>query len=227
MAKLYLVATPIGNLKDITLRALEILKTVDVVLCEDTRTTRKLLSHYDIHTPTRSFHQHTSALELRQIKELLAQDKTIALVTDAGTPCISDPGNMLIQSIIADSNLSSRVAIHPIPGASALITLISVAGLPADEFTFLGFVPVKKHRAQFFKMIDESPRSIVCYESTHRIIKTLEELQSILTNTSRRVCVGRELTKQFETLYRGTVEEVLQQLKAGSTKGEFVIMIAP
>ncbi|MBI5230095.1 MAG: 16S rRNA (cytidine(1402)-2'-O)-methyltransferase [Candidatus Magasanikbacteria bacterium] len=227
MAQLFIVATPIGNLKDITLRALEIFKTADIILCEDTRTTRKLLSHYDIHTPTRSFHQHTSALELRQIKELFAQDKTVALVTDAGTPCISDPGDMLIQSIITNSNLASRVAIHPIPGASALTALISVSGLPADEFTFLGFVPVKKHRAQFFKMIDESPRSIVCYESTHRIIKTLKELQSALANPSRRVCVGREITKQFETLYRGTMEEVLHQLKAGSTKGEFAIMIAP
>lgn len=227
MAQLYFVATPIGNLKDITLRALEILKTAEIILCEDTRTTRKLLAHFDIHTPTRSFHSHTSALELRRIKDLLVEDKKIALVTDAGTPCISDPGNALIQSINNDANLSSSVAIHPIPGASAITALVSVAGLSAGEFTFLGFVPVKKHRTQFFKIIDESPRSVVCYESTHRIMKTLEELQRALTDTARQICVGRELTKQFETLYRGTVEDVIQQLSTGSTKGEFVIMIAP
>lgn len=242
---LYIVATPIGNLGDITLRALETLKSVDFILCEDTRHTQKILNHFEIKTPTISYHQHSDEKKLREIKEILESGKSLALVTDAGTPGISDPGNKLVASVIArrpfaDEAIqndhdglprSFRVArndsVVPIPGVSAVITALSVSGFPTDKFLFLGFPP-HKGRAKFFKEVAEAKHTVAFYESNHRIKKCLGELKDVLCRDAKscvsQVCVCRELTKQFETIYRGTIEEILQMKIL--EKGEFVVVIA-
>lgn len=216
---LYIVATPIGNLGDITLRALETLKSVDFILCEDTRHTQKILNHFEIKTPTISYHQHSDEKKLREIKEILESGKSLALVTDAGTPGISDPGNKLIGDLrfkIED------LVIVPIPGVSAVITALSISGFPTDKFLFLGFPP-HKGRAKFFKEVAEAKHTVAFYESNHRIKKCLAELNEVLCRDAL-LCVCRELTKQFETIYRGTIEEILQMNIM--EKGEFVIVIA-
>lgn len=221
MNKLYIVATPIGNLSDITLRALEVLKQVDLILCEDTRHTQKLLNHYNIKTPTLSYHQHSRLTKIEQIIKLLKTGKNLALVTDAGTPGISDPGGKLVSEVI--SQLSDSVNIVSIPGPSALTSSLSVSGLRTDSFTFLGFLPTKKGRETLFKEISESKRTVAFYESPHRILKTLESLnQHILV---REIVVCRELTKMFESIYRGTPSEVLEKLKRDKIKGEFVVIV--
>lgn len=214
---LYIVATPIGNLGDITLRALETLKSVDFILCEDTRHTQKILNHFEIKTPTISYHQHSDERKLKEIKEILASGKSLALVTDAGTPGISDPGNKLV-SVISDH----RSPIIPIPGPSALTAALSVSGFDTSKVLFLGFPP-HKGRAKFFKEVAEAQHTVAFYESNHRIKKCLGELMEIL-DKKRQICVCRELTKQFETIYRGTIEEILQMKIV--EKGEFVILIA-
>ncbi len=213
---LYIVATPIGNLGDITLRALETLKSVDFILCEDTRHTQKILNHFEIKTPTISYHQHSDERKLREIKEILASGKSLALVTDAGTPGISDPGNKLV-SVITDH----QSPVVPIPGPSALTAALSVSGFDTSKVLFLGFPP-HKGRAKFFKEVAEAKHTVVFYESNHRIKKCLGELAEIL-DKKRQVCVCRELTKQFETIYRGTIDEILQMKIL--EKGEFVIII--
>src|SRR3989338_3753414 len=236
---LYIVATPIGNLSDITLRALETLKSVDFILCEDTRHTQKLLNHFEIKTRTISYHQHSDERKVREIKELLSGGKSLALVTDAGTPGISDPGNNLVASVIArswrdkaiqndhDDGLprSFRVArndsVLPIPGVSALTAALSVSGFPTDKFLFLGFPP-PKGRAKFFQEVSESKHPVAFYESSHRIKKCLNELAGVL-NKNQQICVCRELTKQFESIYRGTIEEILAMKIL--EKGEFVVVI--
>ncbi len=217
---LYLVGTPIGNLGDITLRALETLKSVDLVLSEDTRVTKKLLNHFEIVTPTLSCHEHTEKGKLAQIIERLKQGESMALVTDAGTPGLSDPGNVLVSLA-----LESDIAVVPIPGVSALATLISVAGVDMREFVFKGFPPHKKGRETFFRFIGESEIPVMYYESPHRVIKNLELLQSLAPE--RKIILGRELTKMFEEVARGSVEEVLQYLQSdpNKTKGEFVIIV--
>ena len=219
MGILYIVATPIGNLNDITLRALAVLKSVDVILCEDTRVTKNLLDHFDIDKPLLSYHHHSDTRKVNEIKELVFEGKNLALVTDAGTPGISDPGNMLVSQL-ATSNI--RTVIIPIPGPSALTAALSVSGFPTDKFLFLGFPPHKNKRQKFFKEVAETEHTVIFYESGHRILKCLEELKEIL-DPKRQVVVCRELTKKFETIYRGTAEELLIAMK--DERGEFVVVI--
>jgi len=215
MPTLYVIATPIGNLGDFSLRGLRILKEVDFILCEDTRTTKKLLAHYQISKPTISYHQHSRLTKIEYILNQLKKDKKLALVSEAGTPGISDPGAKLIDYLV---NQLPRLKIVPIPGPSALITALSMAGLPADRFIFLGFPPAKKKRKKFFQEIAQAKYTVVFYESPHRILKTLQELIDL----NRQVVVCRELTKKFETIYRGNIREIIKQIKP---RGEFVIII--
>jgi 16S rRNA (cytidine1402-2'-O)-methyltransferase len=221
MGKLYIIATPIGNLEDVTLRALRILKEVDLVLCEDTRQTRKLLDRYEIKTPTLSYHQHSKLQKIEQIIELLRNGKSLAMVSDAGTPAISDPGGKLVEEILLA--LRDGAAIIPIPGPSAVTAAASISGFPTDKFLFLGFPPHKKGRNKFFQRIAESDLTTIFYESTHRIFKSMEELRTAAGE--RQIVVCRELTKMFETTYRGTVSEVIEKLKADTTKGEFAVVV--
>ncbi len=225
MSKLHIVATPIGNLEDITLRALRILKEADLILCEDTRQTKKLLDHYQIKTFCLSYHQHSKLSKIDYILEQLTQGKNLALVTDAGTPCISDPGSKLISQAIEKIQ---DLEICAIPGPSSLVAAISVSGFSADKFVFLGFLPRKKHRQQLLKEIAEAKYAVIFYESPYRILKTLEELESLL-GLGREIVVCRELTKKFETTYRGTIQKVIEKLKnptAGEKiKGEFAVVI--
>jgi 16S rRNA (cytidine1402-2'-O)-methyltransferase len=228
VGKLYIVGTPIGNLKDITLRALEVLEEVDFILCEDTRVTKKLLDHFGIEKPLISYHQHSKLQKTEEILDLLKEGKSLALVSDAGTPGIADPGNQLVKEV---AEQLPEVSIAPIPGASAVAAIASVAGFSMDKFIFLGFPPVKKGRKKFFEQVAQSEYPVVFYESPYRIVKTLMELQSILDTKYQiqdtKLVVGRELTKKFETIYRGTTAEVLEQLGAGEQRGEFVVIVAP
>ena len=186
MSKFYVVATPIGNMEDITLRAIETLKEVDLILCEDTRETKKILQKYNINKLTLSYHSRSKLSKLDKIFELLEEGKNLALVSDAGTPTISDPGTMLISKI--KNNLRDSVDVIPIPGASAVIAALSASGLPTHEFTFLGFLPHKKGRETLFKEIVESKRTMVFYESPHRILKTLKSLQKFCPN--KKFCIS-------------------------------------
>lgn len=222
MGILYLIATPIGNLEDITLRALRVLKEVDFILCEDTRQTLKLLNHFQIKKALISYHQHSRLQKIDNIISLLREGKKMALVSDAGTPALSDPGGVLVEKVIAECGGS--VSVVPIPGASALTAVISVAGLPTDRFLFLGFLPHKKGRQTLFERIRDSQQTVIFYESPHRIIKTLTSLVEVL-DEKRRVVVGRELTKKFESLYRGSAQEVLKKLEDDEVKGEFVVVV--
>jgi len=228
MANLFIVATPIGNLEDISLRGIRVLKEVDIILCEDTRVTRKLLSRYDIKTPVLSYHQHSQLKKVNYIADLLKNGKNLALVSDSGTPGISDPGNKLIDFLVSKHN---DVAIIPIPGCSALVSAASVSGFPMDKFSFLGFPPHKKKRNKFFeelfRQLADSKHSVILYESPHRIIKTLEEVsnKSQKFNLNPQVIVCREITKKFETIYRGTIEEVIKKIKNDKIKGEFTVII--
>jgi len=218
LGKLYIVATPIGNLNDITIRALETLKQVDFVLCEDTRISKRLLENYQLLTSTISYHQHSDNKKVKDIEGLLNEGKDLALITDAGTPGISDPGNRLIESLTINIK---DLEIIPIPGPSAIITLLSISGFPTDKFVFLGFPPNKNKRKKYFEELNEIKYTVVLYESSHRIKKTLKDILDICGD--RKVVVGRELTKKFETIYRGKVSEVLKKVK---DKGEFVIVIS-
>lgn len=221
MSTLYIVSTPIGNLEDVSKRALRILSEVDLILCEDTRTTKKLLNHYEIKTLTLSYHQHSELKKVEDIIQLLSEGKNLALVSDAGTPGISDPGNKLIE--LAIRKLGNNVKIVPVPGASAVTVAASVAGFPMDKFVFLGFPPVKKKRRKFFEEVVGSKYPVIFYESPHRIIKSLTELDVI--NNQLLIVVCRELTKKFETIYRGTIEEVLEKLRKEKIRGEFVVTV--
>ncbi len=220
MSKLYIVATPIGNLEDITLRALRILKEVDFILCEDTRQTKVLLDKYEIKTQTLSYFQHSKPGKVNQIIDLLKQGKDLALVSDAGTPGISDPGNKLIEQVVKEL---PDVKIEPIPGPSAVISALSISGLPTDKFIFYGFLPHKKGKEKILKEIINNKFTSVFYESTHRILKTLNKLEELGLN--KQVVVCRELTKKFETVYRGDINQVLNQLNNDTIKGEFVVII--
>ena len=224
MPKFYVVATPIGNLGDITLRAIETLKGVDLILCEDTRETKKILDKYGIHKPTMSYHAQSKLSKTDKIFGLLEEGKNLALVSDAGTPGISDPGAVLISKI--KEHLSDSVDVIPIPGASAVITALSACGLPIHEFTFLGFLPHKKGRETLFKEIANSERTMVFYESPHRILKTLESLVKFCPN--KKVCIARELTKIYEEFKTGTPVEVLEYFQNNKDKvrGEFTVIVA-
>ena len=226
MGILYIVATPIGNLKDITLRALEILKQADLILCEDTRQTIKLLSHYNISKPLISYFQHSKISKIDYILEQLKQGECLALVTDAGTPGISDPGGKLVE--IITTRLPSSIII-PIPGPSALITALSISGFPSDKFIFMGFPPAKKSREKFFKKVVSAEYTVVLYESVHRILKTLKQLNKVyqVLSIKYQATICRELTKQFESIYRGSADEILKILESdkNNLKGEFVVII--
>ncbi|TAK57747.1 16S rRNA (cytidine(1402)-2'-O)-methyltransferase [Patescibacteria group bacterium] len=226
MSTLYIVATPIGNLKDITFRAVEVLKTVDCILCEDTRTTKVLLNAYDIHVPTMSYHSQSALSRSDEIIQILKDGKNLALVSDAGTPCISDPGSALL-SLVRKECAPDEVAIVPIPGASAFMTLLSAGGLDTSEFVFLGFLPHKKGRETLFKEIAGSSRTMIFYESPHRIIKTLTSLAGVLSDSPRKVLIGRELTKIFEQIISGTASEMLAYFEKNPDKvrGEFVVAV--
>lgn len=216
---LYIVATPIGNLEDVTLRALRILKEVDLIVCEDTRITKRLLDHYQIEKPLLSYHQHSDLVRIEHIINQLKAGKNLALVSDAGTPGISDPGNKLVEIAVDEG-----IKIVPIPGPTAVITALSVAGMPTDNFIFLGFIPHKKRRQTIFQEIAQEKRTVVFYESCHRIVKTLEQLSSHLA-PERQVAVCRELTKMFEEIVRGDINKVLKYFSEKEPKGEFVVVI--
>ncbi|OIO45256.1 16S rRNA (cytidine(1402)-2'-O)-methyltransferase [bacterium (Candidatus Gribaldobacteria) CG23_combo_of_CG06-09_8_20_14_all_37_87_8] len=230
---LYIIATPIGNLKDITERAIETLRGVDFILCEDTLHSKKLLNHYNIQTPLISYHQHSKLAKVDYVGSLLKENKNLALITDAGTPNISDPGGKLIEEVLKSL---PDVEVIPIPGPCALTTALSASGMPADKFLFLGFPPAKKGRNKFFSEVLSSKHTVVFYESCHRILRTLKELSSFV-NTSKElssfhspeVVVCRELTKKFEIIYRGTLEDVQEQIKKDAPgdkpKGEFVVLL--
>jgi len=231
MGILYIVATPIGNLKDLTWRALEVLKEVDLVACEDTRQTIKLLNHYEIKKPLVSYFQHSQLSRVEQIMGELRAGKKVALVTDAGTPGISDPGGKLVEEAI--KSLSGQVKIVPIPGPNAAIAALSVSGFPADKFVFLGFPPHKKGRNKFFEEVVAAKYTVVFYESTHRILRCLNDLKlafirAQISEDSRTLVVCRELTKVFEGIYRGTAEEILKILESdkNNIKGEFVVVVS-
>lgn len=217
---LYIVATPIGNLGDMTLRALETLKSVDTVLSEDTRVTGNLLRHFEIKKPLVSFHEHTDADKADTLIARMQTGESMALVTDAGTPGISDPGNVLVARAI-----EAGVRVVPIPGANALGAIVSVAGIDMREFVFRGFPPHKKGRQTYFQAVADSVIPVIYYESPHRVIKNLELLLELAPE--KKVILGRELTKIFEEVVRGSVSEVKQYLesKLGKTKGEFTIVV--
>ena len=228
MSKFYVVATPIGNMGDITFRAVEVLKSVDLILCEDTRTTKNLLNKYSINKPTMSFHAQSKLTKTDKIFELLNEGKNLALVSDAGTPTISDPGAMLIFKIKETYPLgnTSGVEVIPIPGATAIITALSASGFPTHEFTFLGFLPHKKGRETLFKEIAGAERTMIFYESPHRILKTLESLQKFCPN--KKVCLARELTKIYEEFKTGTPSKLLEYLTQNPVKqkGEFTVLVS-
>lgn len=221
MGTLYIIATPIGNLEDTTFRSIETLKKLDALFCEDTRVTGRLLERYGIRVPMQSYREDSHGQKLPKMLELLRDGKTVGLVSDAGTPAIADPGFRMVRDVLA---AEPETAVIPIPGASAVAAALSISGLPSDEFTFLGFPPHKKGRNGFFKDALEQPRTVVLYESTHRIEKALESINEFAPE--RKLVVCRELTKMFETIYRGTAKEVMEKLAATSSKGEFVIVIA-
>ncbi len=225
MATLSIVATPIGNLEDITLRALRILKEADLVLCEDTRVTRKLLTHHHVATRVQSFHEHSTEAKMEQILALLAGGTKIALVTDAGTPGVSDPGATLVAAV--RSRLSD-VAIEAIPGPSALTAFLSIAGLTQSDFLFLGFLPHKKGRDTMFREIGASTHPVIFYESPHRILRALESLCAHI-GKDRPLVIGRELTKLYEEVQAGTAEELLLLYTEHTDKvrGEFVVLVVP
>jgi 16S rRNA (cytidine1402-2'-O)-methyltransferase len=214
---LYIVATPIGNLQDISARARDVLGSVDLVLCEDTRVTSKLLSAYEIKTSRESVHQHTTDAKLKKLINRMVSGENMAFVSDAGTPGVSDPGGKLVQLAVM-----AGVEVTALPGPSALATAMSLADFPVVPITFMGFPPHKKGRQSFFDEISNINHSIALYESKHRIVKTLGQLPA-----DRHLFVGRELTKQFETHYRGITAEILTDLEKGSQKGEYVIVVAP
>jgi len=217
--KLYVVATPIGNLEDITLRALRVLQEVALIVAEDTRHTRKLLARYEIETPLLSFHEHSPPARLREILQRLQAGESVALVTDAGTPGISDPGATLVKAAH-----EAGIPVVPIPGASAVTAALSVAGFPAQRFRFEGFPPRKEGaRKRFFESFKEENAPIVLFESPHRLLKTLQAALEVLGD--RPVTVCREMTKQFEEIFYGTLSEAIDHWQRHIPRGEFVIVI--
>jgi len=219
MSKLFLVPTPIGNLEDITLRAIRILKESDLVLAEDTRTSGKLLKHLDVNTHMQSFHMHNEHKMLDRMIEKLKMGTQIALISDAGTPGISDPGFLLVRACVEEG-----IETECLPGATALIPALVQSGFPTDRFIFEGFLPPKKGRQTRLKLWAEESRTIVFYESPHKIAKTLSQLQEFVGG-DRRLSVSRELSKKFEETVRGTVDELIIHFTEKSPKGEFVVVL--
>jgi 16S rRNA (cytidine1402-2'-O)-methyltransferase len=218
---LYLVATPIGNLEDISLRALRILKESDAIACEDTRQTLKLLSHFDIRKRLVSYHEHNEITRAAEIIIELEQGAKIALVTDAGTPAISDPGNRLVSLC-----LRHGIQVVPVPGASAFVTALAASGMPIDEFTFIGFLPSRPtERRKSLRALATEPRTLALYEAPHRLLDTLEDVLEILGN--RPAVVARELTKVYEEYLRGHVEDLLEAVRKKPPRGEITLLIGP
>jgi 16S rRNA (cytidine1402-2'-O)-methyltransferase len=219
MGKLYIVPTPIGNLEDITLRSLRILREVDTILAEDTRVTKKMLDHYDIHKPLMSYHQHNEHQQLNNYISLIERQNSVAMVSDAGTPSISDAGFLLVRACI-----QHNIAVECLPGATAFVPALVNSGFPTDKFYFYGFLPHKKGRKTAIEKLATIKETIILYESPFRLIKALEELKNIL-DENRQVCVCRELTKLYEETICGTISEVLAYFSKKTVKGEIVIVI--
>lgn len=236
MSTLSIIATPIGNLEDITLRALRVLAAADIILCEDTRVTKKLLDRHAINKKTISYHAHSTLSRVDEVIAYLKEGKNLALVSDAGTPGISDPGSELVKKVrheLANEIRVGEVKIEAIPGPSALASALSIAGVPCADFTFLGFLPHKKGRETLFREIASSERTMVFYESPHRIVKTLESLMEQVSGNSdhdapKKVTVCRELTKLFEEVVQGTAKEVRDYFEEHPDKvrGEFVVIVS-
>ena len=216
--QLFVVGTPIGNLKDITLRAISTLQSVDIILAEDTRNSKKLLDAHKIETKMISYHEHSNDKEIKKIIDLLLEGKDLALISDAGTPTISDPGYGLIRDCIKHD-----IVIVPIPGVSAITAAMSVSGLPSDSFTFIGFLPQKKGRLKKIELLKNIENTVILFESPYRLEKTLNQLLEHLGN--RSVVVGRELTKLYEEVIRGNLTDVIKYFSKSKVKGEIVIMI--
>jgi 16S rRNA (cytidine1402-2'-O)-methyltransferase len=217
---LYVVATPIGNLEDVTLRALRILKEADLIACEDTRHTRKLLEHFGIATPTISYHEHNEAARAAELVDKLKAGATIALVSDAGMPGVSDPGYRVVELAI-----QNRIAVVPVPGASAVVAALAASGLPTDSFRFTGFLPAKQgHRRKALEHIRDSDSTDVFYEAPHRLVECIEDIVEIL-GPRRPVVVAREITKLHEEFLRGTAADVLAAVKRKTVRGEITILI--
>jgi len=220
MGKLYLVPTPIGNLEDMTLRAIKVLKDVDAVLAEDTRTSGKLLKHFDINTPLQSHHMHNEHKQVDTLVQKMKDGATYALISDAGTPAISDPGFLLTRACVEND-----IEVECLPGATAFVPALVNSGLPNDRFVFEGFLPVKKGRQTRLLELAEETRTMVFYESPHKLLKTLRHFAEYF-GEDRPVSVSRELTKLYEETIRGTVAEVLEHFNNKAPKGEFVIVVA-
>ena len=218
--KLLIVPTPIGNLEDITLRAISTLKSVDLILAEDTRTSGKLLKHFEISTPMQSYHMHNEHKILDRIIEKLKSGFEIALISDAGTPAISDPGFLLTRACVAE-----QIPVECLPGATAFVPALVNSGLPNDRFIFEGFLPIKKGRQTRLKLLAEEERTIVLYESPHKLNKTLEQI-CLFFGKDRQISISRELTKLFEETRRGTAKELLDHYRKAAVKGEIVIVIS-
>lgn len=220
MSKLYIVPTPIGNLKDITFRAIDILKTADLILAEDTRTSGKLLKHFEISTPMQSHHMHNEHKTVDVIVQKLKGGTTIALISDAGTPAISDPGFLLARACI-----ENNIEVECLPGATAFVPALVNSGLPNDKFVFEGFLPVKKGRQTRLLLLAQEPRTMIFYESPHKLVKTLGHFCEYFGD-DRQLSVSRELTKLYEETIRGTAREVLEHYTEKPPKGEIVIVVA-
>ena len=220
MSKIFIVPTPIGNLGDITFRAIETLKSVDIILAEDTRTSLKLLKHYKINSKIESYHMHNEHKKADSIINKISEGNTIALISDAGTPSISDPGFLLVRECI-----KNNIEVECLPGATALITALVISGLPSDKFLFEGFLPAKKGRTKRLKELSNEKKTIIFYESPHRILKTLKDFSDYFS-PEKQVSVSREITKIYEETFRGTIEASIEHFEKNKPKGEFVIVLS-
>ena len=220
MSKLYLVPTPIGNLDDMTFRAVKVLQEVDVILAEDTRTSGKLLKHFEIATPMQSFHMHNEHKMLDRIINRLKGGEVMALISDAGTPAISDPGFLITRACIEND-----IEVDCLPGATAFVPALVNSGLPNDKFVFEGFLPVKKGRQTRLKFLTEETRTMIFYESPHKILKTLSHFAAYF-GEDRRISVSREISKLYEETIRGSVKEIIIHFEKKAPKGEFVIIVS-
>lgn len=219
MGKLYLVPTPIGNLEDMTFRAVRVLKEADIILAEDTRTSGKLLKHYEISTPMQSHHAHNEHKTVENIVSRIKNDETVALISDAGTPAISDPGFLLTRACV-----EAGIEVDCLPGATAFVPALVNSGLPNDKFVFEGFLPVKKGRQTRLQLLAEETRTVIFYESPHKLVKTLTQFVEVF-GKNRRASVSREISKLHEETVRGTLQEVLKHFTAKPPKGEIVIIL--
>jgi 16S rRNA (cytidine1402-2'-O)-methyltransferase len=219
---LYLVPTPVGNLRDMTYRAVEILSSVDLIACEDTRTSSRLLQHYDIHNRTTSYHAHNEHSKTERLIAELLSGLSIALVTDAGSPAISDPGFLLVREAVAEG-----ITVSALPGPTAFVPALSASGLPSDRFVFEGFLPPKKGRMTRLRRLAEEDRTVILYEAPHRLEKLFKQLLETF-GPGRRAVVARELSKKFETFHRGTIADLIDWIRSTEKiKGEMVVLIAP